>query len=356
LKIGYQPFGIGCTHPADLRRFIPWAESMQYEWKERYSIIGSEDFDIFLFPSNSNLIEISRFTLENPKRIMQIVDGYLGADEGFLRKKLKGFIKYFTGEISYPVFNYPQLLKRTMGKVDLLICASPEQQEYLKKYAKRIFVIPDNHAFLKEKRLMHVKSDKLEMVWEGMGVSLGHIKSLAPVFEELRENGISWKLTVLSDLEFYKFANKFGKKKASKELGWLSRKYPENVVIRQWTEATLIEVSKFADVALIPISKNDHFAELKHECKMLVYWQLGIPTLQSDIPSYRRISRKSGLEELCISNLDQWYSNIVKFEDKVWRSHVTSLQDKYIQKEHTLEMHVMRWNQAIRTIDDIPFS
>ena len=353
MKIGYQPFGKGCTHPADLRRFIPWVERMQYEWKEKSSIIGSEDFDIFLFPSNSNLIEISRFRPENPKRIMQIVDGYLGADEGLLRRKLKGFIKFFSGEISRPVFNYPQLLKRTIEKTDLLICASPEQQEYLKKYAKRIFVIPDNHAFLKEKRLLHMKGEKLEMVWEGMGVSLGHIKTLAPVFEELQKNGISWKLTVLSDLEFYKFANKFIKKKASTELRWLSKKYPENLEIMQWSESTLVEVSRFVDVALIPITKDDHLAELKHECKMLIFWQLGIPTIQSDIPSYRRISRRVGLQELCISNLDQWYSSIVKFEDIEWRRHVARLQDKYIEREHTLEMHVMRWNQALSTIDEI---
>ena len=353
MKIGYQPFGKECRHPADLRRFIPWVESMQYEWEERNSIIGSEDFDIFLFPSNSNLIEISRFVPEDPKKIMQIVDGYLGADEGFMRKKLKGIIKYISGEISYPVFNYSQLLKRTIAKVDLLICASPEQRAYLKKYTKRIFVIPDNHAFLKEKRLSHVKSQRLEMVWEGMGVSLGHIKSLAPVFEELQESGIGWKLTVLSDLEFYKFANKFLRKSAAKELRWLSKKYPENIEIRQWTEAALVEVSGFIDVALIPITKDDRFAALKHECKMLIYWQLGIPTIQSNIQSYRRVAREAGLEELCISNVDQWGSNIVKFEDKAWRSHVVSLQDDYIQREHSLEMHILRWNQAISTIDEI---
>ncbi len=352
MKIAYQPFGRECKHPADLRRFIPWVESMQYEWEEKNSIIGTEDFDIFLFPANSNLNEIRKFMELKPKKIMQIVDGYLGADEGFIKRKLKGFVKYISGEISYPVLNYTKVLKRTIKIVDLLICASPEQQEYLEKYAKKTFVIPDNHAFLKEKRLNYVKSEKLEMVWEGMGVSLGHIKSLAPVFEELQEYGIKWKLTVLSDIEFYKFANRFIKKRASKELLWLSRKYPECIEIRQWSESSLIEVSKFIDVALIPITKGDHLAELKHECKMLIYWQLGIPTIQADIRSYRRIAQKAGLEVLCVNNSNEWCRSIVKFKDQSWRNHVVSLQDMYIQSEHTLEKHILRWNQAIRTLDE----
>ena len=350
MKIGYQPFGKDCKHPADLRRFIPWVARTQHEWEVRNSIVGAEEFDLFLFPSNSNLIQIRQFSSKKTKRVMQIVDGYLGADEGFIKNNLKGIVKYLTGEISRPVLNYSRLMKRTINKVDLLICASPEQERYLKQYAKKTFVIPDNHAFLKDKRLMHSKSERLEMIWEGMGASLEHIKSLAPVFDELEQKGIKWRLTVLSDLEFYKFANRFIKKTASKELGWLSKKYPESLEIRQWTETALVEASEYIDVALIPITKNDDFAALKHECKMLIYWQLGIPTVQSQIQSYRRVAKKAGLQELCISNDNEWYGKIVKFEDGAWRSHVVSLQDEYIQKEHSLEMHTKRWNEAISTI------
>jgi len=352
LKIAYQPFGKRCKHPADLRRFIPWAINMKHDWLEKYSIRELEKFDIFVFPLNSNLTQIGRYNKTKPKKVMQIVDGYLGADEGLIKRNLKGLIKFLGGEIDYPVLNYNQLLKNTIKTLDLLICASPEQEIYLRKYSNKVFVIPDNHAFLHEKRHNYSAGKKLEMVWEGMGVSLKHLKSLDSVFKELTQKGVTWKLTVLTDLNYYNFANRFVRRSARKELGWLLNKYPGCLEIQEWSEEALVQTSKFANVALVPITKGDQLAELKHECKLLIFWQLGIPTIQSKIPSYQRVAKEAELEDFCVDEPCHWVSNIIQFSDESWRNHVTTLQDRYIQKEHTLERHIQRWNTAIRLIDE----
>ncbi len=352
MKIAYQPFAKKCTHPADLRRFILWANSMKFDWATKYSIRDSESYDLFVFPSNSNLTEIRKYKKSSPKKVMQIVDGYLGADEGFTKRSFRGLIKFLVREIDYPVVNYNQLLRSAIRSADLLICASPEQQEYLGKYAKKTCVIPDNHSFLKEKRFNHIPTEKLEMVWEGMGVSLKHLKSLEPVFKELTLRGIPWKLTVLTDLNFYNFANKFVKKSAFKELKWFLTKHPGCLEIKQWSEEALIQTSRFANVALVPITKGDYLAELKHECKLLIFWQLGIPTIESRIPSYQRVAQEAELEILCVDNPEQWISKVIQFKDDSWRKHVVSLQDAYIKKEHTLDRHIQRWNQAIEMIKE----
>lgn len=351
MKIAYQPFAKNCKHPADLRRFIPWANAVQYDWTEKQSIKESQNYDFFVFPSNSNLTEIQRYKEKNPKKVMQIVDGYLGANEGYIKRVLKGLVKFLTREIDYPVLSYNNLLKNTIKSVDLLICASPEQKDYLKKYANRICVIPDNHSFLKDKRLDFITTDKLEMVWEGMGVSLKHLKSLDSVFEELTNRGLAWKLTVLTDLDYFNFANRFVERNAYTELKWLLNKYPDCLDIQQWSEEALIQTSRFANVALVPITKGDHLAELKHECKLLIFWQLGIPTIESKIPSYYRVAHEAELETLCVDNIEEWIFNVIRFTDQSWRKRVVKLQDSYIKKEHTLDRHIQRWNEAIEMIN-----
>jgi hypothetical protein len=133
-------------------------------------------------------------------------------------------------------------------------------------------------------------------------------------------------------------------------MAWLSRKYPNSIKIEQWSEESLIDCSRYADIALIPISPNDDLAKLKHECKMLIFWQLGVPTIQTGTKSYKRVASEANLNEYCVNSMNDWNLRINQLSEVEEHERVKSLQDEYILENHNLAAHIIKWDEALRTI------
>jgi len=347
IMIVYTPFRKGGESPADKRRFILWAKNKGLNFKYSKNILGAVGSEIYIYPTNSDISMEDEFNKFNGYRIVQIVDGYLSAREHFLTKWARGIAKFISGETSYLKINYDALLKKNIRQADLVICASVEQAIKLRELNQRVSVIPDNHSEFYRTRTQIDDTDEVVLIWEGMGHSLKHLSVLEDVFEELENRGINWRLQIFTDLRYKKYANTFLNINAISDIRKHLPNFQDRLTLIQWSEGAILNLANKKAIGLVPIMTNDNLANMKHECKLLLFWQVGLPTLQTPIPSYMRVSNEAGLKENLVQDRNAWVTRILELSELQEFNRVKKLQDYYINSFHTLEIYLKKWDNAI---------
>jgi hypothetical protein len=246
---------------------------------------------------------------------------------------------------------FSKSLREICTSVDLVVVASDEQAELVKPLNQNVRVIRDSHDELGEplpiKELS--KNSNLNIFWEGLGFTLIHFEDIA---NDLGEFLISTNSTLhlVTNECFPRFAGKFGKIDTRREVEEMFGHASSRIVIHAWSEKTVTEIAARCDFGIIPINRQNRFAQLKPENKLLIYWRLGLQTLFSDTPSYVRLADEVGVPEYSVKS-GEWASKLREIAEArgSLSENILKTQD-YLLRFHSENMILGQWKEALNSL------
>ena len=337
LKIGFFPYSNSLSSPADRRRLVSWAKNRGHELLLQQTkgvdfIFLSEGCDFLRYSKNSTV----------PK-IFDLIDGYLGLRGG--RKDFaRGVAKSFLGKHKTFPRTYSSIVQETCRNVDLVICSSPEQKETILPFNPNVEVILDNHAEIPDIPYRNKSGIlKSKALWEGTTHTLGGLEQLVSKADVLPD-----QINIVTDLTYFKYMNRYFKLDTTSRLkGSLGRIQYD---LKSWSVANLVSARNQSEFALVPVDVNDKIQVLKPENRLLIMFRLGIPSLTSNIPSYRRVEVALNTNFTCGSWQD-WSEKISKIEnDPEFGEHQIALGKKYLSEHHNEELLFHSWDRIIQSI------
>ena len=184
---------------------------------------------------------------------------------------------------------------------------------------------------------------KIKLVWEGQAVTANNLVILNDVLNKIKDKV---EIYVITD----SYANLYSilyKVKISNIL----KKCNFDYHFIAWDSINISrEIANF-DLAVIPIVSNNKFAWNKPENKLLFFWEIGIPTLTTDTPAYKRVMDTAGLNLYCSSS-NEWIKKIQDFydSDEKDKKNVAEISRAYINKFHSREEILNKWDLIFDSI------
>lgn len=348
LKIGYIPYSTNLQHPADRRRLAAWAVSNEI----KLNIENPLESDILVLSNAANFGHwLSRAT---QPVILDLVDGYMGEHPSFLKDFARNSLRFLQGTSNLKWITYTRHLRVACQRSDAVIVASPEQKEAILKYNSNVYVILDDHSELSTRDAREVNSAALKsavskekyIFWEGFGYTLKHFQLIAKELDAFltREN---WRMYIVTVQVFPRWGGFLGKVNSQTLIRkWFPNAW-ERIVVVPWSLENVERFSSISEVAIIPIDKKDKFGSLKSENKLLSMWQLRLPVLFSNIPSYLRVANASNQLSFCIDDED-WAAAFNSLVDS--RQQLASGDEDrrlYMRRFHTHEILMSQWSSVI---------
>ena len=129
-NISYDYFSKDYSHPADRRRFIGFIKRHNFlinDYKKPY--------DLKIITQRSDLSNIKNINSDK-KIIFDLCDAIL-EEKNYLKKYLRGVIKFFSRQHKYLSFSYDKLIIEACKKANVVVCASQSQKKILNKYSQK---------------------------------------------------------------------------------------------------------------------------------------------------------------------------------------------------------------------------
>ena len=305
LRIGYLPYSKDFEHPGDKRRFIYYAQNkgLLFEIAD-----PSKKYDILILTQNADLSVWWNYDLDGAKIIYDLIDSYLLIPQNEFKGNLRGLAKFVAGKSKHLKLNHWKAIEAMCLRSDAVICSTQEQSFRIKPFCENVHQILDVHSSVSTKVKTNYKSGKVfNIVWEGLPGNLYAFKVFKDVFAKL-EKKHEIALNFVTDKSYFKYLEKFIKINTIDIVKGLAK----NVNLYEWSEKTCAEIICSCDLAIIPVDLENELVKGKPENKLLLFWRMGMPTITSSTPAYKRAMKKADLDMTC-SNSEEWISTIEKY-------------------------------------------
>jgi glycosyltransferase involved in cell wall biosynthesis len=291
-----------------------------------------------------NISDWIKYKISNPttKIVFELIDSYLLENNKL--SILRGLTKYFTGKESSIWLDYKMALRNIISVADAVVCSTKTQMESMLHLNDNIHLSLDyfsndiicNKSFLES-------SNKLKLVWEGQSHTVGNLLILNDVFEKLSDE---IELYIITD-PIIKNPFRIYNKKTKNKLKNLKCKY----YLIDWNKDNFSQLIVKSDLAIIPIHSKNPMMWNKPENKLLLLWEVGIPTLTSDTPAYKQVMKAAGLEMYCKSS-DEWVQKIKKYKlsSIEHRKSITEKANSYLAKYHNQEEILKKWDDIFNSL------
>lgn len=341
-KIGYWPYGAGLDKAGDRRRFVFYAKEKHVQ----YEIANSQkEYDLVYLTMGCNIADWLAYKKKFPavRIVYEIIDSYFFQKPGILTRSM-GLIRFLIGKESTLYFNYVSAIKQMLTVADAVVCSSESQRQFILAFNKNTHVSLDYFDNeLTHRKTEYNSSGKLKLVWEGQAYTVRNLLKIKEVFRRLADKV---ELHVITDpVIIYPF--KIFNKKTSRVLDNI----PCDVYYYPWEKETFSQHIAAADLAIIPIDKQDGLHWNKPENKLLLLWQVGIPVLTSDTPAYKNVMTNAGIPFLC-SNIDEWETAINNYINmpEAERQLIAGKAANYLNWHHTKELIIKNWDSIFTSV------
>lgn len=341
LPIGYSPYSSSFNHPGDRRRFCAFANYKnlifsRYDGNFRYKcVVLSERSDFYYWAYKS----------ETPF-ILDLIDSYFLESIFSFKSLLRSPAKYLTGAYSGFSFSFPRVLTDICIKASYVICSTPEQSEHILTLNNNVQPILDCYQVDNlSLKTSYSASDPFRIVWEGQPNSLTHLELIMPVLLELR-NKYNIVLDIITDTHGFRVLGSYSKYSVCDYLESTGLPY----VFHEWSTKNLSHYASNADLAILPVYAKDEVTYNKPENRLLIFWSMGVPTLTSSTPAYKRTMQSAGLFEYC-TDLSDWYAKLESFilsKSKREQSGKSGL--KYYLSHHTDSHRFAQWDKVFSAL------
>ncbi len=342
LRVGYVPYSRTLREPGDRRRFCFYAErrGVAFEMAD-----PSEDYDVVVLSSRADIGAWRRYQ-GRARLVYELIDSYLALPRFDAKSLLRGVAKFATRETKSLVFDYRRAIEDMCRRADAVVCSTQEQRTDYLRFCPNVHVILDAHTeFGNQPKCDFALGDTVHLVWEGLPQTLQGFTKIAPALRELAHER-SVALHLITDLSFARYARTFGHVHTER----VARRIMPNTYLYEWNRHLLPFLVTACDVALIPLDLADPFARGKPENKLLLFWRLGMPTVTSASPAYRRAMAKCGLDLTCEMSRD-WASTLRRLlGDDQLRLRASERGRSFVEAHHGDDQLLARWDRLFGSI------
>ena len=294
LRIAYLPGADDFGAPCDRRRFVAYARARGLKFELANP---REKYDLVVLSQRADLSVWSEYRPGESKIVFDSVDSYMAADG--IKARLRGVAKFVTRRSRHLQLNHREAVARMCRRADAVVCSTDEQRGLISPYCSNVHLVLDVHdAELQESKRDYTGGRALHLVWEGLassGIPLHLLRQLIEPLAAQREV----VLHVVTDLVYRKYLDRVGKRYTVDDVRRVFGPLAKQVHLYDWNPLALSRIATAADLALIPIDLSNTFHRGKPENKLLLFWRMGVPTLVSATPAYRRAMGLAGLDMAC---------------------------------------------------------
>lgn len=341
LRVGYVPYTPEFNAPGDRRRFVNYARKRGIDFeiadpaKEYDLVVLSERADISVWCD-----------WKGGKVVYDLIDSYLAIPSSDWKGQLRGIAKFVFGQSRRLRLNYREAVADMCSRADAVICTTEEQRKDINAYCSNAHIVLDVHQMVVAKKKQDFKAGKpFKLVWEGLPGTLSSLDLLVPVIERVARK-MPIELVVVTDRKYYRHLGAIGEVRADKQIESRSPHYRWV----EWRESDLAANITDCDLAVIPVDRNDPFANGKPENKLLLFWRLGMPVLASATPAYCRAMQGAGLDLLAASPED-WEAQILSLaEDADRRAHAGRSGCEYAEANYSEDRLLAAWDNVFSSI------
>ena len=349
LKIGYAPLNKNFDHPGDLRRFCYFAEKRNIKFEPADP---SEAYDLVILTQNADISIWSEYQKGNCKIIYDFVDSYLHVPLWNLKGVLRGAAKYFAGQNRYLRLNHWKALQAMCQRADGVACSTEEQKISILPFCKNVHVILDFHFTLMcSTKVDYSAGQPFNMVWEGMPGNLKFVFEISEVLKELSKK-YDIAFHAVTDLSYGKYMGKY----CIRSTQPLAKKIFKNSYVHEWKAESLASTVSSFDLAIIPIPLNKPFGQDnslaigKPENKLLLLWRMGMPTVVSATPAYKRVMDQCGLPMACQTK-DEWFNTLEKYiNDEALRRKVAQNGKSFVENNYSEDILLSKWDNLLSSV------
>lgn len=344
LRVGYVPYSKSLDRPGDKRRFVHYAKARNIKFE---IADPQKKYDLVVLSQAADLSIWSNYDLNGRSKVVyEAINSYLAVPKGEIKGRLRGLAKFVSRKSKYPRLNEWKSIKAMCKRADAVVCSTAEQRTDIQPYCSNVHVILDVHSRVSNRvKTNYELGDVFNIVWEGMADNAYQFNLLKSVLREI-DTRHEIALHLVTDLAFYKYLGKYGKKHTSETLKGLCKR----VYIYEWNELMCSEIVCASDLAIIPIDTSNPLALGKPENKLLLLWRMGIPVVTSATPSYNRAMLKAGLDATCLSHED-WISNIENCITCAKSRRENGLAGKRLaETEYSEQLTLDKWDKLFETL------
>jgi len=346
LRIGYVPINKALNAPGDRRRIVFWAKERGHEIVTNLE----EKFDVLVLSERSDL----RFFVKSKNKapiIFDLVDGYL-ARESLAKDLFRGTSKVATRQLSGMPRPFTHFVQDMCVSASAVICSSPEQSKLITKYSNNVHIILDSHdeiPLLKFSRSKRHLEDTGSLIWEGLPVTLGGIKTISSaLIQENSTHGTGIKF--VTNQEYFRLLGQFFPSSTATLLHKLIGPMVRDTELIPWNVENLISTAKISSAAIIPVMLSNQLQFLKPENRLLIMWKLGLPALTSATPAYMRVARVSDSDLICKTN-SEWETKLNLLRNDIdYSEELVRRGQRYLEENHTKEILVLKWDNAVQSV------
>jgi glycosyltransferase involved in cell wall biosynthesis len=253
----------------------------------------------------------------------------------------RGVVKRIAGQTSRLALDYRKAIEAMCRRADAVVCATQEQRTKLLALCPNVHVILDYPCELRlEPKLDYRAAQPFTLVWEGLPYNLGAFADIAAVIRDLAHTRGA-RLRLVTDLEYYAYARRFGKRRSEDML----RRLFDDYELYPWDAQRLPSLVRECDLAVIPIDLGDRLARGKSENKLLHFWRMGMPTVTSATPAYVRAMTAAGLDLACDSPASWQRKLTVLADDENQRREAGQAGLAFVTATQSAEQVLAQWDE-----------
>lgn len=343
VRIAYAPYHKELAAPGDRRRFVFYANErhIRFDLADPLKI-----YDIVYLTYGCNLSVWIEYKKNNPdvKFVFELIDSYLLENAGVLAI-FRGVAWYLLGRENALWFNYKTALRKMISISNAVVCSTHAQKMDMLQFNKNIHISLDYFSGdITHHKTSFENKQRFKLVWEGQAYTVKNLLLLNDILEKLK-NKI--ELYIITDPIIKSPVNWFNRR-TNTTLKMLKCQYH----LINWNRSSFSDIVSSADLAIIPIKSHSAMMWNKPENKLLLLWEIGIPVLTSDTPSYRRVMDEAGLDCCCASS-DEWVRKIEGYMESSVESRNTIFEKmkSYLLQFHSKDAILRKWDVIFESLN-----
>lgn len=342
LRIAYAPYSNGMKGPGDRRRFVFFARARGIKFEPADTNVV---YDIVYLTLGCDLSSWVLYKKRNPsvKLIFEMVDSYLLENANFI-SAFRGIVKYVLRKESNLSLNYKSLLREIVLISDAIVCSTDAQRCDMLKFNPNIHVSLDYFSDdIFTHKLKHERGSVIRLVWEGLPYTVDNLLMLNDVFAKI---SVDVEIYIITDPTVSYFGL-FSLKTERLLRGFRGRYH-----LVPWDRKSVSAIISSCDLAIIPINPSNTLAWNKPENKLLLFWEIGIPTLTSNTSAYKSSMDVAGIDYYC-SSVGEWIQKIERFATTSTEGIKTIVDagHEYIQTYHSRDRILGRWDSIFDSLN-----
>jgi hypothetical protein len=341
-RVGYIPFSLDLSHPADRRRFPAYARSRGIPFEVARP---DRSYDLVVL---SEIADLKTWTnYRRGKVVYDLIDSYLAVPRSDPKQLLRGIAWYSKGFQRQPVFDFRGALERMCRRADAVVCTTEEQQRTISRFCPNVHIALDLHQEL----IRSVKTDyragsPFKLIWEGLPYTVYQLATIRDALREVsRKHPI--QLVLVTDLDQKRTIPWLGRVRTLD----MARRIFDQVTVLPWERATWSDTITQGDLAIIPIDMNNPFTTGKPGNKLALLWRAAMPVVTSATPAYLRMHEAVGLSQFACLDTPDWIAALeYLIGSEEARAKAGTLGHKYVERALTREAQLQAWDDVLASI------